>query len=134
MDGSLRMPRARSAVRLAQIALVCAWMTLSAAFAHHTFSMFDMQHRKTLHGTVRELQWTNPHCFLQVLVPRDAGATQEWSIQMGPPLDLYRKGWRPAMLKAGDPVTVIIHPTRDGSSAGSYVSGTGPDGKALPED
>lgn len=101
-----------------------------SAFAHHTFAMFDLKKKVTLQGTVKELQWTNPHCFLQVLVPRH-GAPQEWSLQMNAPLDLYRNGWRPHSLRAGDKITVIVNPSKDGSRSGRFVSGTGPDGKAL---
>ena len=114
-------------------ALLMALVTpMSPAFAHHTFAMFDANRQLTLHGTVKELQWTNPHCFLQLLVSR-GGSTQEWSLQMNAPLDLYRNGWRPGSLRPGDRITVIINPTRDGSHSGRLRSGTGPDGKALAE-
>lgn len=106
-------------------------LAAQAAYAHHTFAMFDASQRVKLQGTVKELQWTNPHCFLQVLV-RKGGTTQEWSLQMNAPLDLYRNGWRPGSLKAGDKVTVVVDPTRDGSHSGRLRSGTGPDGKELP--
>jgi hypothetical protein len=92
--------------------------------------MFDSTKQLTLGGNVRDFQWTNPHCFLQILIQR-SGATQEWSIKMDNPQALYRKGWRPGSVKAGDKLTVVIHPTRDGSHSGRYVSGIGPDGKAL---
>jgi hypothetical protein len=98
--------------------------------AHHSYAMFDSTKQLTLGGNVRDFQWTNPHCFLQILIQR-SGATQEWSIQMDNPQALYRKGWRPGSVKAGDKLTVVIHPTRDGSHSGRYVSGIGPDGKAL---
>jgi hypothetical protein len=32
-----------------------------AAFAHHSFAMFDADQRVTLSGTVKEFQWVNPH-------------------------------------------------------------------------
>ena len=124
--------RARSAGRVAMLAGLALAAT-SAAVAHHTYSMFDGRRQVTLHGTVREFQWTNPHCFLQVVVP-GAGTHEEWSIQMDSPQTLYRKGWRPGALKAGDAVSVVIHPTRVGSRSGQFLSGTGPDGKPLRED
>jgi hypothetical protein len=101
--------------------------------AHHSYAMFDTGKQVTLHGSLREFQWTNPHCFLQILVRR-SDVTREWSVQMDNPQSLYRKGWRPGTLKAGDKLTVVIHPTRDGSQSGRFVSGTGPDGKPLLED
>jgi len=100
------------------------------AAAHHSYAMFDASRKIMLHGTVRELQWTNPHCFLQVLVPT-AGDPVEWSVQMDSPQTVYREGWRPGTLKPGDRISLVIHPTKDGSHSGRYVSGTGPDGKAL---
>jgi uncharacterized protein DUF6152 len=113
------------------VGTVMAALAAPVALGHHTFAMFDASQRLTLHGTVKELQWTNPHCFLQLLV-RKEGDMQEWSLQMNAPLDLYRNGWRPGSLKPGDKITVVIDPTRDGSHSGRLRSGTAPDGKALP--
>jgi hypothetical protein len=102
-----------------------------AASAHHSYAMFDSTQTLTLQGTVKEFQWTNPHCFIQVLVPGGDGMSREWSIEMSGPAGLYRQGWRPGSLKAGDKVTVKIHPDKDGSNGGWYVSAVGPDGKPL---
>ena len=101
------------------------------AFAHHSYSMFDSTRKLTLQGTVKEVQWTNPHCFIQLVVSKD-GSIQEWSLQMNAPVDLYRNGWRPRTLTAGEKVNVVIHPARDGRNNGSYVSGTRSDGQELP--
>ena len=92
--------------------------------------MFDPQKSITLHGTVRLFQWTNPHCWIQLLVPSPAGAT-EWSIEMGSNGNLYRNGWRSSTLNAGERITVIIHPVRDGTAAGQFVSATAADGSPL---
>ncbi len=103
---------------------------LHRADAHHSFAMFDMARSVTIHGTVKELQWTNPHCFLQVLGTAEgtAGTLAEWSIEMQSPLAMYRAGWRPGSLRAGDKIMVVIHPTRDGSTSGSLVSATDANG------
>lgn len=104
--------------------------TFAAAQAHHAFSMFDMTKTVTLSGTVKEFQWNNPHSFIQLLVPTD-GAVQEWSIEMGSPMNLMRIGWRPKSLRAGDKVTVVIHPTRAATKGGSFLSAIAADGKPL---
>jgi hypothetical protein len=96
--------------------------------AHHSGAMFDDQKSITLKGTVKQYQWTNPHCWIQVVVPDDKGGTAEWSVEMGAPMELYRNGWRPRTLKAGDKITVVIHPMRDGSRGGLYVSAISADG------
>jgi hypothetical protein len=98
--------------------------------AHHSGAMFDDKKTVTLAGTVKAFQWTNPHCWIQVLVPSQGGPV-EWSVEMGAPFEIYRTGLRPTSLKPGDKITVIIHPVRDGSRGGLYVSATGADGKPL---
>lgn len=107
---------------------VAALLTASSALAHHSFAMFDQSKIVTMQGTVKDFRWTNPHVFIQVLVKTEAGAEVEWSIEMTSPEHLARVGWRPGTLKAGDAVTLNIHPMRDGTAGGQYVSGTGPDG------
>jgi hypothetical protein len=102
----------------------------SSALAHHSGAMFDDKKSVTLSGTVKEFQWTNPHCWIQLLVPEN-GKTVEWSVELGAPFEVFRTGLRPHSLKAGDRITVVIHPIRDGKRGGLYVSATGPDGKPL---
>ncbi len=91
--------------------------------AHHSMAMFDMARSVTLHGTVKEFQWTNPHCFIQLLVAEN-GTTAEWSIELDAPAILYRRGWRPGTLKAGDEASIAIHPVKYGTKGGAFVSGT----------
>jgi hypothetical protein len=115
--------------RTLSIGLVLLLIARSGA-AHHSGAMFDTQKSITLHGTVRLFQWTNPHCWVQLLVPSSEG-TAEWSIEMGSNGQLYRNGWRSSTLTAGQKITVIIHPVRDGSAAGQFVSATAADGSFL---
>jgi hypothetical protein len=98
--------------------------------AHHSGAMYDSQRTATLQGTVRIFQWSNPHCWVQLLVPRD-GVTQEWSVEMGSTAELYRSGWRPGTVKPGDKMTIAVHPMRDGSPGAHFLSAVGPDGAAL---
>ena len=98
--------------------------------AHHSGAMFDTQKTLTLQGTVKAFQWSNPHCWIQLLVTQD-GATREWSIEMGSTTELYRSGWRPGTLQQGEKVTIIVHPMRDGSLGAQFLSAAGPDGAPL---
>lgn len=100
-------------------------------FAHHSQAMFDDSRTMTLTGTVREFQFTNPHCYIQLLVPEANGAEEEWSIELGAPAHLLRGGWKAKTLKPGDKITVIVNPLKDGAKGGHYQSGTGADGKPL---
>jgi hypothetical protein len=111
----------------------------SSAFAHHSHAMFDTEKQVTLVGTVKEFEWNNPHCWIQLLVsdPTDTTAAPvEWGVEMGAPIQLLRHGWKPSSLKPGDKITVVVNPLRDGRPGGQIVSAIGPDGKpigAVPE-
>ncbi len=118
------MSRALNYVLLA----IAVMLSAGSALAHHSFAMFDQSKAVTIEGTVKDFRWTNPHVFIQLLVKTDNGSDVEWSIEMTSPEHLARVGWRPGTVKAGDKVSLVIHPMRDGSAGGQYISGTGPDG------
>jgi hypothetical protein len=101
------------------------------AFAHHSFAMFDMNKDLTLAGTVSQFQWQSPHTWLDLSVRGDGGKHTQWSLEMGAPNALYRRGWRQLSLKPGDKITAVLHPLRDGRRGGSLVSVTLPDGRQL---
>ena len=82
---------------------------------------FDNTKETTLNGTIKELQWTNPHIWIQVLVGDPAGKVIEWSIEGGSPNNLARKGWSRNSIKAGDKVAITIHPLKNGDNGGSLM-------------
>jgi len=84
----------------------------------------------TLEGTVNAFQWTNPHCWIQVLTPSQEGPV-EWSIEMGSPAELLRGGWKPRTLTPGDKIIITVHPMRDGTHGGLFVSATDAQGRSL---
>ena len=112
--------------------LSCALLLLLAphAFAHHSGAIFEDKKSTTLSGTVKAFQWTNPHCWIQLIVPGEQGPT-EWSVEMGSPSQLFHGGWKPKSVQPGDKITVVIHPMRDGTTAGLFVSATFADGRAI---
>ena len=101
------------------------------ALAHHSMAMFDQTKTVTLSGTVKEFQWTNPHCYIQLMVKDASGRDVEWSLEMGAPMYLYAKGWRPSVLKAGMPIKVTINPLRNGDPGGVVLTATTADGKQI---
>jgi len=111
-----------------------AMLLASSAFAHHSHAMFDQSRQVTLVGTVKQFEWDNPHCWIQLLVPDPhdpQAAPVEWSVEMNSPLALFRSGWKPESLKAGDKISVVINPLRDGRPGGQFVSATGLGGKPI---
>ncbi len=100
-------------------ALAAAW----PAMAHHSFAMFEPTKTLTFKGTVKTFQWTNPNVILWGLVqPDGGGAPQEWSLETTSPGVLTRNGWTRLSLKAGDRISVVLSPLRDGSHGGSLNS------------
>ncbi|MNC84607.1 hypothetical protein D3C83_01650 [compost metagenome] len=88
--------------------------------AHHSAAMFDDEKVVELKGTVKELQWANPHIWLQIIVD-EKGRKTEWSLEGGSPNSLSRQGWRATTFKPGDLVTVRFNPMKDGTPAGAFV-------------
>ena len=106
-------------------------LTAGAAQAHHSFAMFDMTKEVTVSGTVKQFQWTNPHAYIQLNAKDEQGRDVEWSMEMGAPMYLYARGWRPSSLKAGTRVTVTLNPLRNGRPGGVVRDVTGADGKPI---
>lgn len=118
-------------MKLSSLCLAAALLATQPAFAHHSFAMFDLTKEITLVGTVKEVQFTNPHVWIQVMVPDGKGGQTEWSFELGAPGMLLRTGWKANTLKFGDMVTVVTHPARSGMSNGLLVRITIPDGRTL---
>jgi hypothetical protein len=114
------------------LALAAATALVAPALAHHSFSMFDQEKVVNLNGTVKELEWTNPHCWLRIMVedPTTHQAKQ-WSIEMASTGQQSRIGWNPTIVKPGDKVAVEINPLKDGTRGGTMLLITLPDGTKL---
>ena len=102
-----------------------------SASAHHSFAMFDLDQEVTLEGTVKELQWGNPHVWLQIRVPDGQGGATEWSLELGTTGMLTRTGWTSRTLKPDDKVTVVLNPLKSGAPSGRLVTVTLPNGRVL---
>ncbi len=100
---------------------VCTALMAPAATAHHSFAMFDRTRTVTVSGTVREFQWSNPHAYIQLSTTNSAGRAVEYSLEMGAPMYLYARGWRPRTLRAGMQVSAIINPLRSGEPGGVVI-------------
>ena len=121
-----------STTRLASmLATVAAVVSTSLAYAHHSYAMFDMQATKTITGTVKDFEWTNPHTWLWVYVTNASGGEEQWGIEGMSPNFLGRRGWSKNTMKPGDKVSVEIHPLRNGEHGGTFLNVTLPDGKKL---
>jgi hypothetical protein len=116
--------------------LVCALIagaTLAAlpAAAHHSFVMFDTSKQVTLNGVVSSFEWTNPHTYIELDAADESGAVKHWSIELGSPSILRNSGWNHSTIKAGDKVTLLINPLKNGTPGGLLLQANLPDGRKL---
>jgi hypothetical protein len=112
-------------------AAVALLVSCPVALAHHSFSMFDLGKEVTVDAVVKEFQFTNPHVWIQIVVPDAKGTDTEWSIEAGAPGMMIRNGWKGSTLKPGDKVTLTMHPLKSGNTSGSLVKVIIPDGRVL---
>jgi hypothetical protein len=118
-------------MKIIAVGLIALALSAAAAEAHHSGAMFDGQKIVNVNGTVRDFQWTNPHSWLQLVVLKDGGGTEEWSIELASPNVLSHRGWKPSTLKRGDKLTVAIHPLNSGALGGSFISATLANGTVI---
>src|SRR5262249_48050937 len=102
--------------------------------AHHSFAMFDHEKTITVSGTLKEFEFTNPHCWLHVsVVDPTTGRTLDWAFEMGSVGQIAAQGWKADTVKPGDKITIEAHPMKDGSRGGQYMSATVSDGRTLKQ-
>jgi len=108
-----------------------ALLSVRVAMAHHSTAEFDYTKQITIEGTVKEVQWTNPHSYIQLMVDDPAGLQVEWSVEIGSPSLNINLGWRKNSVKAGDVVTMLLSPARNGEPYGTLRVLTFEDGRQL---
>ena len=111
--------------------LIVASLTGAAvtpAWPHHSYAMFDRTKDLSLHGTVKDWQWTNPHTWMVLMVSGPQGETVEWNLEGQSTQVLRMLGWNREMVKPGDEVTVHINPLRSGGNGGQIAGVVAADG------
>ena len=115
---------------LAPLAAAAAVLALPA-LAHHSFAMFDNSRSITLHGKATDYQWTNPHAYLEIDAEQPGGGTRHYTLEMTSINMMSRGGWTSRTIKAGDELTVIAAPLRDGRDGGLVLEVTLPNGRKM---
>lgn len=107
---------------------------LAQAQAHHSFAMFDHEKMITISGTLKEFEFTNPHCWLHIVAVDPAtGRNVEWAFEMGSVSQIAAQGWKADSVKPGDKITISGHPLKDGSRGGQYRSVKLGDGRTFQQ-
>jgi hypothetical protein len=89
------------------------------AAAHHSAAQFDFDQTVRIDGVVKEIRVANPHIALFLEVADDKG-TRVIEFEGHSRNNVYRRGWRPERVNAGDAISIDIAPTRSGEDGG-YV-------------
>jgi hypothetical protein len=118
-----------------KIVLVAAGLAMSwsaAAIAHHSGAAYDMEHQRTMSGTVKSVNWTNPHItFVVESDATDSEPARMWVFEVSSPGVLTRSGWTKRSLQPGDHALFRYAPLRDGNPGGFLLRVTLPNGQDL---
>ena len=106
------------------------------AAAHHSNAAYDLDHPKTVEGTVKTVNWTNPHITFVVETDakdadKDADPASTWVFEVSSPGVLTRSGWTKRSLQPGDHAVFRYAPLRDGNPGGFLLKVTLPNGQEL---
>jgi uncharacterized protein DUF6152 len=87
------------------------------AWAHHSHGAYVAgPNAMHLEGTVKEVQWINPHSWIYLEVKNDKGETEVWALEATAPIGLERAGVKRGDLRPGDTARVRCNRLRDGST------------------
>jgi hypothetical protein len=124
------VPLAVSLVASLAASLVLGFGGIAAA--HHSNAAYDLEHPQTMEGTVKAVNWTNPH--ISFVIEKDAKNGEPaatWVFEVSSPGVLTRSGWTKRSLQPGDHAVFRYAPLRDGSPGGFLQKVTLPNGQEL---
>ena len=97
--------------------------------AHHSETAeYDRAKPVKVTGTIKKVEWQNPHIWFYVDVKDENGKITTWGFSAAPPGSLMRRGITKDALKIGAVVNVEGSRARDGSNNASGRSVTFADG------
>ncbi|HXA75885.1 MAG TPA: DUF6152 family protein [Candidatus Acidoferrales bacterium] len=104
------------------------------SLAHHSRAMFDIAKNVTYSGVVEEYRLQNPHSQIIITVGPDAkdpSTVGTWDIEASSINIMLSEGWDRMTYKPGDPITLVAHPMKNGSTRALLFYATKPDGTRL---
>ena len=100
--------------------------------AHHSESAeYDLTKPVKITGTIKSVEWKNPHIWFYVDVKDENGKITTWGFSGGPPGMLLRRGITKEVLTIGAVVNVEGSRAKDGSNNASGRRVTFPDGRNV---
>jgi hypothetical protein len=120
--------------RLLAVLILCAvpLIGVQPMLAHHSETAeFDSSRPVKVTGTIKKVEWQNPHVWYYVEVKDADGKVTTWGFAGAPPGSLMRRGITKDVLKIGAIVNVEGSRARDGSNNASGRRVTFADGKNV---
>ncbi len=96
--------------------LLAGLFATSGALAHHSAAAeYDLDKPVSISGTIKRVEWQNPHIWYYLDVKEKDGSVSEWGVSGGAPGQLMRRGITKDVLQIGTVVSVEGYLARDGS-------------------
>jgi len=113
-------------------ALLLLVLAAAPLLAHHAFAAeYDSEKPIKLQGTVKKVEWINPHSWITIEVKRPNGPSQIWEIEAGAPNAMFRRGFTKDSLPLGTEIVVDGYLAKNGKQRANGRDLTFPDGKKL---
>src|SRR5580704_12547743 len=120
--------------KLSSLAACSLWLSLTVgtAWAHHSFpAEYDGDKPIRLQGTVKKVEFINPHSWITIDVKRPDGAMETWEIEAGAPNAIFRRGLTKDAIPLGMGIVVNGFEAKAGNHRANGLDLTLPDGKRL---
>jgi hypothetical protein len=99
--------------RVVYLVIGLASLAGAGAYAHHSYAAtYDVSHEIKLEGKLVQFVYRNPHSFVHVQAPDQAGADQRWAVEWAGTGQLAEAGVQRDTLKVGDSVVIVGRPSR----------------------
>jgi len=100
--------------------------------AHHSFSAaFDETKPINIVGTVTKVELVNPHSWVWMDVKAEDGSVNNWGLEGGPPVNLFRNGVTKDTLPVGSEIKIFGYQAKSGENKAVAVFFEYPDGRKI---
>ena len=114
------------------VAILITVVSTTMALGHHSVAAsFDMSEETIVSGTVKSIEWINPHARVFLDVINSENESEVWTAWLSGANMLLRRGWGSNDLPIGEPITVDGFRARNGSNEMYGGKIRLPDGRTL---
>ena len=92
-----------------------SFLSVCQVQAHHSFAIYDIDNKIQRTGVLTRIEFSNPHIRLVLEVEREDDSTETWGIESMAPRRWDSFGHPRDVASAGETVTILGWPSRDGS-------------------